>query len=330
MTKRVNVRIFENNTTGELELVDEKEYGEFKDLPHGENPQQNADLYKSPEMVDYEILDNRELSYNEFNNLVEAVTIVSEFFDVPAVAIVQNSSPCGVALGKSIEDAYNKAFDCDPIASFSGTIGFSKEVNAEVAKHMNSMAVKVVVAPEFSKDALDVLKDNPVIKLVKLNTPLQNFKKYTHKEIKITPFGTLVQDFNKIELNKDTFKVVTKTKPTTEQIEDAVFAWKIAKYAKSHAVVIAKDFKTSAIAQGHLNPIVAVEEALNISCDLSKDAVMALDSTIAAIDCINAAAQGRISLIIHSGGSFKDEELVKLADKFKIAIISTGIKNKRN
>lgn len=330
MTKRVNVRIFENNATGELKLVDEKEYGEFKDLPHGENPQQNADLYKSPEMVDYEILDNRELSYNEFNNLVETVTIVSEFFDVPAVAIVQNSSPCGVALGKSIEDAYNKAFDCDPIASFSGTIGFSKEVNAEVAKHMNSMAVKVVVAPEYSKEALDVLKDNPVIKLVKLNTPLQNFKKYTHKEIKITPFGTLVQDFNKIELNKDTFKVVTKTKPTTEQIEDAVFAWKIAKYAKSHAVVIAKDFKTSAIAQGHLNPIVAVEEALNISCDLSKDAVMALDSTIAAIDCINAAAQGRISLIIHSGGSFKDEELVKLADKFKIAIISTGIKNKRN
>ena len=330
MTKRVNVRIFENNATGELELVAEKEYGEFKDLPHGENPQQNADLYKSPEMVDYEILDNRELSYNEFNNLVETVTIVSEFFDVPAVAIVQNSSPCGVALGKSIEDAYNKAFDCDPIASFSGTIGFSKEVNAEVAKHMNSMAVKVVVAPEYSKEALDVLKDNPVIKLVKLNTPLQNFKKYTHKEIKITPFGTLVQDFNKIELNKDTFKVVTKTKPTTEQIEDAVFAWKIAEYAKSHAVVIAKDFKTSAIAQGHLNPIVAVEEALNISCDLSKDAVMALDSTIAAIDCINAAAQGRISLIIHSGGSFKDEELVKLADKFKIAIISTGIKNKRN
>ena len=132
------------------------------------------------------------------------------------------------------------------------------------------------------------------------------------------------------ELNKDTFKVVTQTKPTTEQIEDAVFAWKIAKYAKTHSVVIAKDFKTSAIAQGHLNPIIAVEEALNIACDSSKEAVMALDSTIAAIDCINAAAQGRISLIIHSGGSPKDAELIKLADKFKIAIISTGIKNTRN
>ncbi len=330
MAKRINVRIFEDNENDLWEQVEELEYGAFKELPHGENPQQKAELYKSPQMIDYEVYEDNSLSYNEMNNLIEAVTITSDFYDVCACTIVNNGCPCGVALGRSIEDAYDKAFDCDPIASFSGTIGFSKTVNAEVAKHINSMAVKVVAAPDFDHKALEILKDNPFLKIVKINTPLENFKKYQYREIKITPFGTIIQDFNKSELNKDTFKVVTQTKPTKEQIEDAIFAWKIAKYAKTHSVVIAKDFKTSAIAQGHLNPIIAVEEALNIACDSSKEAVMALDSTIAAIDCINAAAQGRISLIIHSGGSPKDAELIKLADKFKIAIISTGIKNTRN
>lgn len=330
MAKRINVRVFEDIEGSQWEKIDELEYGAYKNLPYGENPQQKAEFYKSPEMIDYEIIDDKDLSYNEINNIVEATTIISEFYDVPATVIVNNGCPCGVALGTSIEDSYNKAFDCDPIASFSGTIAFSQKINADVAKHINSMAVKVVIAPEFEENALELLKDNPFLKLVKINSPISEFKKYTYKEIKITPFGTIVQDFNKSELSRNTFKVVTKTKPTKEQIEDAIFAWKIAKYAKTHSVVIAKDFKTSAIAQGHLNPIVAVEEALNLSCDSSKDAVMALDNTIAAIDCINAAAQGRISLIIHTGGSPKDGELIRLADKFNIAIISTGIKNTRN
>lgn len=330
MARRVNVRIFENNDSDNWEQIEEWEYGVFRHLHYGENPQQKAELYKSPEMIDYEVIDGKELSFNELKNLVEVTSIISEFYDVPAAAIIKNSSPCGVALGRSIEEAYEKAFDCDPIASFFGTIGFSKTVNADVAKHINSMSVKVVIAPDFDEKALRILRENLFIKLVKINTPLMDYKKYAHKEIRITPFGTLVQEFNKSELSKESFKVVTQTKPTREQIEDAIFAWKIAKYAKTHSVVIAKDFKTTAITQGHINPIIAVEEALNISCDNSKDAVMALDDTLAAIDCINAAAQGRISLIIHTGGSIKDKDLIKMADKYKIAIISTGIKNTRN
>lgn len=330
MAKRINVRIFEDYGSENWEQINELEFGAFKKLHYGENPQQKADLYKSPEMIDYEVIEDKDLSYNEINNLTEVTNIISEFFDVPAAAIVKNGSPCGVALGTSVDDAYNKAFDCDPIASFSGTIGFSQTVNEDVAKHIDSMSVKIVAAPDYEPKALEILCSNPIIKIVKINTPLKEFKKYSQKQVRITPFGTTVQDCNKSELKKDTFKVVTQTKPTTEQIEDAIFAWKIAKYAKSNSVVIAKDFKTSAITQGHLNPIIAVEEALNISCDSSKDAVMALDNSIAAADCIYAAAQGRISLIIHSGGSYKDLELIKLADKFKIAIISTGITNRKN
>lgn len=332
MARRVNVRIFENSEEqpNDWYKVDEYEYGTFHDLKYGENPQQSAELYKSPEMVDYEVFDNKELSYNELNNIVEVTNIISEFYDVNAVAIVQHSMPSGVALGRTIEEAYNKAFDCDPIASFFGTIGFSQKINFEVAKHINSMSVKVVIAPDFEEDALKHLRENRLLKIVKLNTPLKKFKTYLHKSVKITPFGTLVQDFNKSELSVQSFKIVTKTKPTKEQIEDGVFAWKVSKYARTNSIVIASDFKTDAISQGHLNPVVAVEEALNAACDTSKNAVMVLDNTLPTIDAIYAAAQGRISLIIQPGGSSKDREIIAMADKYNIAMIITGVKNSRS
>lgn len=332
MAKRINVRIFENSEENPNDWYksEEYEYGSFRELKYGENPQQAAELFKSPQMVDYEVIDGKELSYNEMNNVVEVSNIVSEFYDVNAVAIVQHSMPCGVALGRTIEEAYNKAFDCDPIASFFGTIGFSKKIDFEVAKHINSMAVKVVVAPDFEDDAFNLLRSNLFLKIVKLNTPLKKFKSYMHKIVKITPFGTLVQDFNKSEIPVQSFKIVTKTKPTKEQIEDGVFAWKVSKYARTNSIVIANNFKTVAISQGHLNPVSGVEQALNTACDTSKDAVMVLDNTLPTVDGIYAAAQGRISLIIQPGGSAKDSDIIALANKYNIAMIMTGVKNSRS
>lgn len=332
MAKRINVRVFENSNENPNDWfkIDEYEYGTFRELKYGENPQQAAELFKSPQMVNYEVIDGKELSYNEMNNVVEVTNIVSEFYDVNAVAIVQHTMPCGVALGRTIEEAYNKAFDCDPIASFFGTIGFSKKIDVEVAKHINSMAVKVVVAPDFEEEALKLLRTNLFLKIVKLNTPLKHFKSYMHKIVKITPFGTLVQDFNKSELSAQSFRIVTKNKPTKEQIEDGVFAWKVSKYARTNSIVIANNFKTVAVSQGHLNPVAGVEHALNTACDTSKDAVMVLDNTLPTVDGIYAAAQGRISLIIQPGGSAKDSEIIALANKYNIAMIMTGVKNSRS
>lgn len=332
MSKRVNVRIFENSeeNPNDWYKIDEYECVTLRNLMYGENPQQKAELYKSPQMVDYEVIDGKELSYNELNNVVEVTNIVSEFYDVNAVAIVKHSMPCGVALGRTIEEAYNKAFDCDPVASFFGTIGFSKKVDYEVAKHINSMAVKVIVAPDFDEEAFELLRRNLFLKIVKLNTPLNMYKSYMHKIAKITPFGTLVQDFNKSELSVQSFRIVTKTKPTKEQIEDGVFAWKVSKYARTNSIVIANNFKTVAISQGHLNPIAGVEEALKTACDTAKDAVMVLDNTLPTIDGIYAAVQGRISLIIQPGGSDKDSDIIALANKYNISMIMTGVKNARS
>lgn len=305
-------------------------FDKIQDLRYGENPHQKAGLYSTGSEVDYEILWGKELSYNNILDITSAVNIVSEFYDVPAVAIVKHLAPCGVALGKDSFDAYKKAFDCDPISAFGGIVAFTREVNEQVAKLLNSVFLEVVIAPDFDEEALEILKGKKNIRLIKLNTKLEKYKKLACEEIKITPFGVLIQDSDKKELDKDIFKVVTKAKPTAEQIEDAIFAWKVCKHAKSNAIVIAKDFKTLAIGQGQTNRVCAMEWALDYACDESKDAVVASDGFFPAVDNIQAAAQGRIGLIIQPGGSIKDADVIAEADKYNIAMITTGIRHFRH
>lgn len=304
-------------------------FEKVRDLKYGENPHQKGAIYKTERMIDYEVINGKELSFNDILNVTEATNIVSEFYDVNAVSIIRHTKPCGVALGRSIYDAYTKAFDCDPISSFYGTVGFSKPVDIEVAKHLNSMAVEVIIAPDYTPDAVDFFNDNNDIKLVKLNTSLKDYRRLTREEVIMSPFGALVQDSDSSELDKDMFKVVTREKPTAEQVEDAIFAWKVVKYAKTNAAVIARDFRTSAISQGQTNAIIAIEQALNYACDNSKEAVLASDATIHAEDCVYSAVQGRISLIIQPGGSVKDQNIIETCDKYGIAMITTGIRNFR-
>ncbi len=322
-------------------------FEKVQDLRYGENPHQEAGLYKlstphpnphpsrgegesSHHVADYEVLWGKEFSYNNILDITAAVNIVSEFYDVPAVAIVKHTAPCGVALGKTLLEAYHKAFDCDPISAFGGIIAFSQPVTKKIAELLNSVFLEVVIAPDFDEDALEILQGKKNLRIVKLNTTLEDYKKIQTEEIKITPFGVLIQNSDKKELDSDTFKVVTKAKPTAEQIEDAIFAWKVAKHAKSNAIVIAKDFKTLAIGQGQTNRVCAMEWALDYACDGSKDAVIASDGFFPAIDNIQAAAQGRIALIIQPGGSIKDKDVIAEADKYKIAMITTGIRHFRH
>lgn len=297
------------------------------DLRYGENPHQMAAIYSNKNILDYEILNGKELSYNNILDMAAATSIVSEFYDVCAVAIVKHNAPCGVALGSDINDAYLKAFDCDPISAFGGIIAFSQVVNESLAKQLVSVFLEVLIAPDFTPKALEILKTKKNLRIVKLNTPLVEYKNFLDKEIKITPFGTLVQESDKAELNQDTFNVVTKTKPTAEMIEDMIFAWKVVKHSKSNAIVIAKNFKAIGISQGQTSRIDAVEIALNKACDGTKDAVLASDGFFPAIDNIQAAAQGRIAGIIQPGGSIKDNDVITEADKYNIVMITTGVRH---
>lgn len=300
------------------------------DLRYGENPHQKAALYKNGETADYEILNGKELSYNNILDMTAAINLVSEFYDVPCCAIVKHNTPCGAALGKSINEAYLKAFDTDPVSAFGGIIAFSKPVDKVIAKHASSVFLEVLIAPGFEPEALEILKGKKNLRIIKLNTPLEQFKKLVEKDIKVTPFGTLVQDIDSKELDKDTFQVVTKKKPSAEMVEDMVFAWKVCKHVKSNAIVIAKDFKTLAICGGQTSRVDSMEIALNKACDGAKDAVAASDGFFPAIDNIRAAAQCRIAGIIQPGGSIKDKDVIEAADKYNIVMINTGIRHFRH
>lgn len=298
-----------------------------KNLRYGENPHQNADLYVTKTTVDYEVLSTKELSYNDILDMTTCTNILGEFYDVCCAAIVKNNAPCGVALGKDTEEAFAKAIDCDPLSALGAAAGFTQVVNENIAKMLGSIMPKIVTAPDYTPKALHLLQQNKDLIIIKLNVPLIDYKNYISHETVITPFGTMVQTADKGELNKDNFKVVTKTKPTGEMVEDMIFAWKIAKHSKSAAVVVAKDFKAIGIGQGQASRTDAFELALNKACDGSKDAVAASDGVCSSVDNIYVAAHGRIAAIIQPGGSPKDEEIIKVADKYNIAMITTGLRH---
>ena len=298
-----------------------------KDLRYGENPHQSASIYYTNNTIDYEVLNGKELSYNNILDATACTNILSEFYDVCASVVIKHNSPCGVALGKDIVEAWQKALDCDPLSAFGGVVGFTQVVNEDLAKQLTAMFLEVIIAPDYTPKALEVLQTKKNLRVIKLNTSLEEYKNHQSEEIRITPFGTLVQVADKGELEKDNFKVVTKAKPTAEMVEDMIFAWKIAKHAKSNAIVIAKDFKAIGIGQGQTSRVDAFEIALNKACDGSKDAVAASDGFFPAIDNIHVAAQGRIAAIIQPGGSIKDEEVIKTADKYNIAMITTGMRH---
>ena len=282
----------------------------------GLNNYQTANLEENDKMIDYEV--NGNLSYSNILSISKGLNIASEFYDVNAIITTTTIGVCAVALGKSLEDAVLKVMDSSPIDFINSTIVATQEIDTDVAKMLKS--TNIIVAPNYTKEAIELLNKRNIC-YVKINTSLKDYRKYLSNEICVTPLGTLTQAPNLSELSKDSFKVVTKTKPTVEQIEDAVFAWKIAKHVNSQAIIIAKDLKTSAIAQGLQSA--SVEFALDYSCDMSKDAILASDMPITVHD-VNVAAQGRIGLIIIPDAT---TELIETANKYNIAIISTGITN---
>lgn len=297
-----------------LENIKDIEF--IKDLSAGATISQSAELFKSHDIIDYET--EFELSYADIINSTLALNIASEFYDVCCAVFVKNNTLTAAALGATIIDAFQNAIDCNPLDSICGAVVLTKEVDVDVARLLTSQ--HIVLAPSFTKNAINVLDINKV-KYVVVKTPLKDYKNYLQEEIVVTPFGTVVQSANKKELDAETFKVVSKQKPTKEQIEDSIFAWKITKYLKSSSIVVAKDFKTVGIAQGLQSN--AFEYAMNIACDNSKEAVLATDVPLTVHD-LNTAVQGRISLIIQPG---VQQDVLKQADKFEVSMITTGISN---
>ena len=285
-------------------------------ITNGENVSQTADFEPNDKTIDYET--NKNLGYADIISITKGLNVISEFYDVIGAATVTPFGICAVSLGKTIEEAVTNVMDSNPIDFMQSTILLTREVDSDIAKMLKE--THIVVAPKYTKNAIEYFETHDVC-YVTIKTLLKDYKKYLSNEVIVTPLGTLTQAPNLSELDKDSFKVATKAKPTVEQIEDAVFAWKVAKHISSRAIVIAKDLKTTAISQGLQSA--SVEYALDYSCDRSKEAILASDTGLTIHD-LNVAAQGRVAVIILP---FASKELINVADKLNISIITTGYTN---
>ncbi len=303
------------------------EMHKITDLKYGENPHQKASLYEYNKCLDYELLSLKELTYNNILDSTTAIETASEFYDVAAAIIVKHANPAAVALAKDLASAWGKAFDSDPVSSFGGCAAFTKKVDIKLAKMLADIYLSIVIAPDFDEDALLELKQNRSLKIMKMNTPLKDISRFCDEEIRITPFGVLVQEKDIKDFDTKTFKVITKRKPEQKEAEDMIFASKIVKHVKSNAVVVARDLRTIGVCAGQANRIGALEIAISKVCDSVKDAVVATDGTLNTKDTVQLAVQNRISGIIQPAGSIKDKEITETADKYGITMISTGIRH---
>ncbi len=305
-----------------------------KVLRYGENPHQNAALYMLSDtkygLANAEVIQGKELSFNNYLDLESAWNVASEF-DVatPVAVIIKHNNPCGVAIAPDLFHAYIEALSCDSVSAFGGIVSFNGTIDVKVAEELTSMFLEAVVAHDYSGQALEVFKKKPNLRVLKIIQE-PNEKLHGLFDIKRISEGFLVQDFNFKTIDKDDLKIVTKRKPTDQEMLDLVFAWKVCKHVKSNAIVIAKDGKTLGIGAGQTSRVAAVEIAISQANYNSKGAVMASDAFFPFKDSIEIAASAGISGIIQPGGSVKDKEVIEVCDKYNIAMVFTGIRHFRH
>ncbi len=299
-----------------------------KELRYGENPHQSAAFYRESDNLEGTIaggiqLHGKELSFNNINDSNGALEILKGF-EEPTIVAVKHANPCGIGSGENLLKAYEKAYESDKISIFGGIIAANREIDGELAKKINEIFIEIVMAPDFTEEALNILKLKKNIRLIKIPNIMK--KDYPSYDIKKVLGGILLQERDTKILDGE-LKVVTKRKPTEEEIEDLLFAWKSVKGAKSNSVLLAKNKGTIGIGMGETNRVWAVEKAIERAGEKAKGAVLASDGFFPFKDSIEALGKAGITAIIQPGGSIRDEESIVEADKYNIAMIFTGIRH---
>jgi len=305
-------------------------------MRYGENPHQQAAFYrevnpaKSGQIASYTQLQGKELSYNNVADTDAALECV-KVFDQPACVIVKHANPCGVGIGADLMEAYNKAFTTDPTSAFGGIIAFNRPLTGEVlAPILQQQFVEVVIAPSVDEHAIEIAKQKKNVRLLSCG-PLDASPR--GRELKRVGGGLLVQSADELCLDEDALRVVSKVQPTAAQMLDLHFAWKVAWFTKSNAIVYARDLQTIGVGAGQMSRVIsakiaglkAAEEGLVVP-----GSVMASDAFFPFRDGIDAAAAAGISAVIQPGGSMRDQEVIDAADEHGIAMVFTGIRHFRH
>ncbi len=313
----------------------------LQDLRYGENPHQQAafyrDLYPAPgSLVTAQQLQGKELSYNNIADADAAWETVKSFTSTACV-IVKHANPCGVALGVDALEAYSKAFKTDPSSAFGGIIAFNTTVDKVAAEAISKQFVEVLIAPSYTAEALAIFTAKANVRVLQIALPKGGTTPFEQgrnaQDIKRVGSGILIQTADNHEISPTELKVVTQKHPTPQQMADLLFAWRVAKYVKSNAIVFCGDGMTLGVGAGQMSRVdstkIAAIKAQNAGLSI-KNSVVASDAFFPFRDGIDVLAEAGASCVIHPGGSIRDDEVIAAADAHGLVMVVTGIRHFRH
>ncbi len=343
-------------------------FNKFYDLRYGENPHQLACVYKEPNNTEVNILNakihqGKQLSYNNINDADGALALTREFAE-PACVVVKHANPCGVAVGNDITEVFKRAYNADALSAFGGIISLNRTCTKQIAEEIAKVFAEIVLAPSFEPEALTILATKKNLRVLELGTftssnspvilsetknlvgqsseldpslPLRMTSGHApKKEYRFVDGGLLVQDRDTNIVTREQLKVVTEKQPTEEQINTMLFAWKVLKYMKSNAILVAKDNTTVGVGVGQVSRVDAVDIAIKKATqspsgawqagDKITGSILASDAFFPFRDSIDKIAKTGITAIIQPGGSIKDEEVIKACNEYGIAMVFTGVR----
>ena len=297
-------------------------------LRYGENPHQSATWYGSGTMAHgwgkATLLQGKELSYNNLVDLEAARRLIAEFgSEEPAAAILKHNNPCGVAIGGSLVEAYNKAFNADAISAFGGIVALNQAIDEATAKELTKTFLECVVAPDCSPVARDILAKKSKVRILLL-PDLSTGEKQT---VKVIAGGFLAQAADDVVETPEEWRVVTEKQPTAAQLAELLFAWKVSKHVKSNAIVVTKNKTTLGVGAGQMNRVGSAKIALEQAAEAAKGGYLASDGFFPFDDSIRTAAKFGIEAIVQPGGSLKDQDSINAANELGLIMVLTGIRH---
>ena len=299
-------------------------YERVSGLRYGENPHQAAAYYAEVGaehlMSGVEILQGREISFNNLYDLDAARTLLADLTDLGAQAavIVKHANPCGAAVGDSLMETYRKALASDPQSAFGGIVALSGEVDGDLAAEISSIFTEILVAPGFTEKAREILSTKPNVRVLVaglLDRPALSSKYVTG--------GVLLQASDAVEDDSE-YRVVTEARPSPQQMGDLIFAWRVARVVKSNAIVLARDGATVGVGAGQMSRVDSSDIAVKKAGEKAQGAAAASDAFFPFADGVEALAEAGIEAVIQPGGSVRDEEVVEAANRHGLAMVFTG------
>ena len=307
-------------------------------LRYGENPHQSAAAYaigdKVASVLHAAQLQGKALSYNNLNDTDAAFALASEF-DAPTIAIIKHANPCGVATAASLSDAWDKALACDPVSAFGGIVAMNRPLDSETAQKITQIFTEVVIAPDADKAAIEIMAQKPNLRL--LTTGKMADTSASGTKFKAITGGMLVQSVDNGQISKNDLEIVTKIAPTDAQLDDMLFAWKVAKHVKSNAIIYVKDSMTLGVGAGQMSRLDSCKIAADKAQRMAEmqgstekptiGCVVASDAFFPFADGLLEAIEAGATAVIQPGGSMRDDEVIAAADEAGIAMVFTKMRH---